>query len=217
MSSSAALLMQIKQLVLIDLKSDKVTVRTKSLEEFHNIFDHRSKDLCAILRASNNNRTDDDDDHETFSWSELFTGIHEALKDQCMKIDAGRRTQSLKSLIAKNDSYKEALRKCINVANEHIPNVSYTKICHAAFECFSMPAVSMYFDSVYLQIVRKHILNAKHSLSEIKVADWSRKLDFFIRFFFSNFLSQKLHIFADLISVCKISKNEKSSNFFIQF
>lgn len=176
----SALLMQIKQLVLIDLKSDKVTVRTKSLDEFHNIFDNRSKDLYAILRARNNDRTDDDDDHETFTWSELFIGIHEALKDQCMRIDAGRRAQNQKSLIAKNDSYKEALRKCINVANEHIPNVSYTKICQAAFECFSMPSVSIYFDAVYLQIVRKHILNAKHSLSEIKVADWSRKLDFYL-------------------------------------
>ncbi|XP_055323121.1 serine/threonine-protein kinase ATM isoform X2 [Sitodiplosis mosellana] len=172
MSSMSALLMQIKQIVLIDLKSDKATVRTKCLDEFHNIFDSRSKDLCAILRANNNNRSDDDD-HETFTWSELFSGLHEALKDQCMRIDA---TQNKKSLIAKNNAYKEALRKCINAANEHVPNVSYARICNAAFECFDIPSISIYFDELYLQIVWKHILSAKHSLSEIRVADWSSLL-----------------------------------------
>lgn len=175
MSSQAALLTNIKQTVFIDLKSDKVNVRTHSLENIHNIFDNRSEQLCAILRLTNNNHSDDD----SFSWSELFDGLHEAIKDQCMRIDAGKRSQSQKSLISKNDSYKEALRKCINLANNHIPNVSYTKICHAAFECFEIPAISPYFDVLYLQIVLKHILNAKHSTSELKVTDWSRKFFFF--------------------------------------
>lgn len=186
MASMTALLMQIKQLVLIDLKSDKTTVRTKCLDDFHNIFDNRGKELCAILRTNNNQRNanDDDDDTETFTWSQLFTGLHEALKDQCMRIDAAKSVQTQKTLIAKNDAYKEALRKCVNMANEHIPNVPYTKICHASFECFQVPALRMYFDGLYLQIVKKHILNAKHSLSDIKIAEWSRKFGFFFVFVF---------------------------------
>lgn len=171
MSSQAALLMNIKQFVFIDLKSEKVTARTQSLDHIHNIFDNRGEELCAILRSTNTNRSDDD----SFSWRDLFDGLHEAIKDQCMRIDAGRRSQNQKTLIAKNDAYKEALRKCINLANKHNPNVSYTKICHSAFECFEIPAISPHFDSIYLQIVLKHILNAKHSTSELKVADWSRK------------------------------------------
>lgn len=187
MSSMTALLKQIKQIVLIDLKSDKATVRTKCLDEFHNIIDNRSKEMCSILGAnkkhcSTNDDDDDEDDHETFTWSELFTCLHEALKDQCARIDMSRGAQNQKSQIAKNDTYKEVLRKCINLANEHVPNVSYKKICHAAFECFNVQSIRIYFDALYLQIVRKHILNAKHSLSEIKIDEWSRKLDYFIYF-----------------------------------
>lgn len=180
-SSSTALLIQIKQLVSIDLKSDKVTVRAKSLDEFHNIFDNRSRELSTIFRPKdNNNRMDvdnDDYDHVVITWSELFTSLHEAIKDQCMRIDSSRSAASQKSLIAKNDAYKEALRKCINLANEHIPNVPYTRICQTAFECFQTPSVRNYFDALYLQIVRRHILNARHSLSEIKISDWSRKFN----------------------------------------
>lgn len=176
--------MQIKQLVAIDLKSDKATVRTKSLDEFHNILDNRSKELNAILRpipkSSNNHRmdVDDVDDHDAFTWSDLFTCLHEALKDQCIRIDACRSAQTQKTLMGKNDAYKEALRKCVDLANEHTPCVPYTKICHAAFECFQVPSIHIHFDGLYLQIVKKHILSAKHSLSDIKSDDWKSKLNF---------------------------------------
>lgn len=170
MSSMTALLVQVKQ-ILIDLKSDRVTVRNKAVDEFHNILDNRSKELSAILR-SNSNISDDED---PFLWSHLFDEVHSAVKDQCYRIDTGNRSQSQKGLITKNDGYKEALRKCINAANEHIPNVSYTKICTAVLECFEVPCVRAHFDAVYLQIVFKHILNAKHSLNELKIDVWSRK------------------------------------------
>lgn len=176
MSSMTMLLIQIRQ-VLIDLKNDKVTARTKALDELTNIFDNRAQDLRATFRSNNNNHMDDDD-RDTFNWSDLFDGLHEAIKDQCMRIGGGRRTQSQKSsnsLIGKNDSYKEVVRKCISLANEDVPSVSYAKICHAAFECFETPAMRSHFDGLYIQIVLKNILNAKHSLSELKVAEWSRK------------------------------------------
>lgn len=175
MSSQAALLTNIKQYICIDTKSDRANTRTQSLENIHNIFDNRGDELCAILRSNNNNRDDDD----SLSWSELFDGLHDAIRDQCRRIDIGKRSQNQKTLIAKNDAYKEALRKCINLANKHVPNVSYTKVCHAAFDCFEDPLMSPHFDALYLQIILKHILNAKHSTSELKLTDWSRK-HFFI-------------------------------------
>lgn len=172
-SQATALLMNIRQ-VLIDLKSDKATLRAHSLENFHSIFDSRSADLYAILRL-NHIRTDDDDD-DAFTWSNLFDGIHDAIRDQCTRISACKTSSSQKTLISKNDLFKEALRKCINVANEQIPNVPYKKICNAAFECFEGPSMCQHFDALYLQIVYKHILNTKHSIAELNNAEWSRKL-----------------------------------------
>lgn len=170
MSSTAALLINIKQ-ALIDLRSDKSNVRAHGLTNFHSILDNRSSDLSLILRSTTNRHDSDDD---SYTWTNLFDDVHSAIREQCQRI-AGKSSQSQKSLISKNDEYKEALRKCINVANQQIPHVAYKKICHSAFECFETPAIAMYYDTLYLQIVYKHILNAKHSIGELLVADWSRK------------------------------------------
>lgn len=172
MSSLSALLVNIKQ-VLIDLKSDRANTRAHSLESFHSIFDNRSSDLYAILRSNQSIRNDDEAD--SFTWSNLFDGLHDAIKDQCVRINACKSSQSQKTLMSKNDGYKEALRKCINVANEQVPNVPYRKICSAAFDCFETPSICEHFDALYLQIVHKHILNARHDIGELNNEDWSRK------------------------------------------
>lgn len=173
MTSQSVLLTNVKQ-VLIDLRSDKATLRAHGLQNFHNILDTRSAELRVILRPNANNRHPDDYD-EDFTWTQLFDGLHDAIREQCQRIYAAKSTQSQKTLISKNDEYKEALRKCINVANEKIAHVSYKKICVSAFECFGTANIAMYYDALYLQIVYKHILNAKHSTGELLVADWSRK------------------------------------------
>lgn len=172
-SITDVLLVKVKKLIF-DLRSDKAKVRKQSLDDLHNIFDNRSTELCVTLKANEN------DDPETFTWSQLFTGLHEAIKDQCMRIERSVRTQN--ALITKNNCsmFKEALRRCVNIANEHIPNVSYRIICNTALECFETPALCMYFGDLYLQIIRKHILNAKHSLDDIQITDWNRKSQNFI-------------------------------------
>lgn len=174
MSSIATTIQQ----VLIDLRSDKANVKAKSLENLHNIFDNRSEELNSIFKSNKNRRRNndgDDDDDESLSWYRLFNELHNAIKNQCALINASKSHQSQKTLIAKNDTFKELLRKCINLANEQIPNVTYKQICQAAFECFEISSVCLYFDAVYLQIIYKHILNAKHSISELNQAEWSRK------------------------------------------
>lgn len=196
MSSNSVLLMNIKQ-VLIDLRSDKTTTRSQGLQNVHNIFDNRSSELSQILRPTNRRGGGaHDDDDDSFSWTNLFDGLHHAIREQCQRIDAGKSAQSQKSLISKNDEYKEALRKCINLANEQIPNVSYKIICQSAFDCFETPAIAMYYNSLYMQIVYKHILNAKHSIGELLVADWSRK--YFISILVFSFAYCALHCFGYL-------------------
>lgn len=174
MSTLSAFMTNIEQ-VLIDLRSDKTTVRTKSLENLHSYFDSRSDDLHAIFKSNNNSRRDNDDDNESLSWTSLFNGLHNAIRNQCALISASRSQQTQKTLIAKNDAYKEVLRKCINLANERTPNVPYKQICQVAFDCFGTPEMSSYFDALYLQIIYKHILNSKHNIGELSKTEWSRK------------------------------------------
>lgn len=173
MASQSALLTNIKQ-VLIDLRSDKTTIRANGLKNFHNILDNRSADLRLVLKATTNRRNDDYDADDPVTWAFVYDELHIAIREQCQRIDKSS-SQSQKSLISKNDEYKGALRKFINAANEKIAHVSYKKICHSAFECFETPAIAAHYDGLYLQIVYKHILNAKHSIGELVLADWSRK------------------------------------------
>lgn len=169
MSSQSELFTNIKYTVLNDLIKSKTFIR--ALKKIHDIFDNRTKDLCEILNPNNTCHSDDD----FFSWNELFDGLHEAIKIHCKRIVDTQTLKSKNSLISKNGEFEEALRKCINLANPVVPNVSYTKICQSAFECLETPTIYCHFHELYISIVLKHILNAKHSISELKITDWSRK------------------------------------------
>lgn len=169
MSSQSELLTNVQYTVLNELIKRKTFIR--ALKKIHDIFDNRTKDLCEILSPYNRIHSDDD----FFSWNELFDGLHEAIKIHCKRIVYTQTPKGKNSLISKNGEFKEAFRKCINLANPVVPNVSYTKICQAAFECLETPTIYYHFDELYVSIVLKHILNAKHSISELRVTDWSRK------------------------------------------
>lgn len=163
--SSVYLCRDIKQ-ILIDIKSDKTTVRSKSLNDFQQIIDDRSEELHRALTS---------DDEDAITWNALYFELHEALKEQCVRLESCRTASTLNTMKNKNDAYKSILTKCINVANERDPNIPLRSISDSVFDCFESSSISKYFDTCYLKITYKHILNTKFNLVELKVNDWSRK------------------------------------------
>lgn len=171
MSALEKLSCDIKQ-ILNDVRIDKVTVRTKSLESLQRIFDERSDELIKLLSYENE-----------ISWTDLYHALHEALKEQAIKLDTCKSANSLVTAQNKNGGYISAIQKCINLANSHHLNVSYRMIFQTVFDCFSNKTICKYFDVCYLQIVRKHILDSRCNLAEVKINEWSREYSSLISIF----------------------------------
>lgn len=165
MSSMPYLCRDIKQ-ILIDIKSDKTAVRTRSLNDFQQIIDDRANELHRALVL---------DDEDAITWHFLYFELHEALKEQCRRLESCRAASTLNTMRNKNDIYKLILTKCIDVANERVSNIPLRKICDSVFECFEYAFIFKYFDACYLKIAYKHILNTKYNLNELKENDWKCK------------------------------------------
>lgn len=154
---------EIKQ-AIIDLKSDKASLRSKGLDNIQQLIDNRSNDIDSILRSN----------HEDYiTWSTLYSELHETIREQCLRLESCRSGSSLTTLKNKNDAYKSIFTKCINLANQHNSNVPLRRICETAFECFSNTIFRTYFDGCYLKIINKHVLCTKFNLDSLEVSDWS--------------------------------------------
>lgn len=151
----------------IDIKSDKVKTRQNALEGIGTLLDNQPGDVIGVLESG---------DEDCMSWKNLFNELHSAVQEQCGRLDSARSATSLNTLINKNDPFKGALIKCINLANHHKLNVPLRDICEAAFECFGNATMRKYFDGCYLKIINIQILNAKFPLDNLELSHWSRKL-----------------------------------------
>lgn len=165
MSTTRILSNKINQYV-IDIKSDKVTTRNTALEDIITLLDNQPDDVNSVLESG---------DEDFISWKNLFTEMHYAIQDQCNRLDSARSATNLITLKNKNDAYKSALIKCINLANNHKLNVPLRCICELAFECFGGATIRKYFDGCYLKIINTHILNTKFPLDNLELTHWSRK------------------------------------------
>lgn len=163
--SASILANEIKQ-VVIDMKSEKVTTRSKGLDNFHHLIDNRGHEVYRLLIS---------DQEDCITWPNLYFDLHDALKQQCVRLDSCRSGSSLTTLKNKNDSFKSALTKCINLANEKSLSIPFRQICDTVFECFGNPVIRKYFDVCYLKIISKHVLNTKFNLDGLEISDWSSK------------------------------------------
>lgn len=164
MAAEAVLSQTIKH-HLLELKSDKITVRTKSLESIERIFDDRSRDLKITIANG---------DVDTVTWTELYFGLHDSLKDQCDRLDKCTRA-NLDTTRNKNGAFKTVITKCINLASENVPHIPLRTVLETVLECFQNATSCTHFASCYLKIAHNFVLNTKSNLNELKLADWSCK------------------------------------------
>lgn len=150
---------------LLELKSDKVTVRTKSLDSIERILDDRPNDLKTAIANG---------DEDTIKWTELYFGLHDSLKDQCDRLDKCTRA-NFDTTRNKNGVYNTVITKCINLANENVPHIPLRTVFDTVLECFENATSCKFFASCYLKIAHRYVLNTKSNLNELKLTDWARK------------------------------------------
>lgn len=146
---------------LLDIQSDKVTVRTKALESLQHIFDNRSQEVIKVLASK-----------QDVSWRGVYMNLHDAVNAQAARLDDSRCTTATKN---RSSDYSNTLMKCINLANSQTQNIAYDVILETAIQSFADVSMRNHFDLCYVQIIRKHILNSRHNLATVKIHQWSRK------------------------------------------
>lgn len=147
--------------LLGDIRSDKVTVRTKALESLQQIFDNRSRELIKLLGTKRD-----------VTWIGLHRNLHDALKAQADRLEDPRCTTATKN---RSGDYSTALMKCVDIANAQTQNITYEALLETAFEAFAYNAMRKHFDLCYVQIIRKHVLKSRRKLATVKISQWSRK------------------------------------------
>lgn len=163
--------------LLGDIRSYKVTVRTKGLDSLQQIFEGRSRELTELLSSELCGAV---------TWNSLLRCLHEAVKTQAGRLDDPRCTTATKN---RTGNYSTVLRKYLDLANDQTQNIAYDVIFEIAFDAFAGAATREHFDLCYVKIIRKHVLQSCHNLATVKISHWSS--EYTLKFEFLNGLFVK--------------------------
>lgn len=151
-----------------EIRSDKPAIREKALVKIQQILVNRSDDLTELL--SNSSPTTD------ITWSRLFETAHESIVDASGQLAATQDEKKLKTLKSKVHDKINIIQRIVALScQDRVVRISHKSILQKSFQCFRNRCMVQYFGDCYLQIVIKHVLNAKADLSEIKREEWSGK------------------------------------------
>lgn len=163
--------------LLGDIRSDKVTVRTKALESLQHIFEGRSRDFTELLSTEL---------YCGVTWKDLLRSLHEAVKAQADRLDDPRCTTATKN---HSGAYLTTLMKYLDLANDQTQNIAYDAIFEIVFEAFAGAATRKHFDHWYVQIIRKHVLKSHRTLATVEISHWHSEYP--LTFAFLNWLFVK--------------------------
>lgn len=166
--SQQSILNQSLMAIDFELRSDKQTVRDKALGKIQHILVNRTDDLTELLSNSNANLD--------ITWSRLFETAHESIVDASGLLAATQEPRKLSTLKSKVSDKINIIQRIVALScQDRVIRISLKSILQNAFQCFRHRTMVQYFGDCYLQIVTKHVLNAKADLSEIKHEEWSGK------------------------------------------
>lgn len=166
--SQLSILSQSLMTIDFEIRSDKQTIREKALRQIQHILFNRSDDLVELL--SNSNSTVD------ITWCRLFETAHESIVEASGRLAAAADQRKLSLLKSKIDDKINIIQKIVLLScQDRVIRISHKSILQKSFQCFRNRCMVQYFGDCYLQIVTKHVLNAKADLSEIKCDEWSGK------------------------------------------
>lgn len=153
-----------------EIRSEKPAIRDKALGKIQQILVNRSDDLTELLSNSNSN--------VDITWSRLFETAHESIVDASGQLAAAPDQKKLSTLKSKVYDKINIIQKIVALScQDRVVRISHKSILQKSFQCFRNRCMVQYFGDCYLQIVTKHVLNAKADLSEIKREEWSGKCE----------------------------------------
>lgn len=154
-----------------DIRSTKILVHQKGLENLNEILNDRSAELCKLL----SNR---DTFEACTTWTNLLDSVHESVVLQSYKCVDGLVGKALATAENRNPLHSSVLQKFLNLANETDLKISLDAILEKCFHCFGDRTMAKYFGVCYIKILTRNVLGSNTgNLGDIKISDWSRKCD----------------------------------------
>lgn len=167
--SQQTILNQLLMSIDFELRSDKPSIRDKALTKIQHILVHRTDELTELLSNSNANAD--------ITWSRLFDTAHESIVDAAGVMASTQDQRKLTTLKGKVGDKINIIQRIVALScQDRVIRIGPKSVLEKVFQCLRHRTMVEYFGDCYLQIVTKHVLNAKMDLSEIRREEWSGKL-----------------------------------------
>ncbi|XP_049537442.1 serine-protein kinase ATM [Anopheles darlingi] len=158
-SSLAALDREICML-LVDIRSDKVTVRHKAVGKLLVIANHRTEDFSSYI---------DSERFET-GWNDVFDATYHSMLKHAHSTSA--------TVKGKNDDYTMLMRKIAECAMQRdAPRLSYQQLIDYALQGLEDEAIRTCLGFCLVELIQKHVLGVKWDLTTISYELWRALID----------------------------------------
>ncbi|KAJ6636448.1 Serine-protein kinase ATM, partial [Pseudolycoriella hygida] len=186
-----------------ELRSEKQNVREKALSKINHVLVHRTNELIELLSDSN---ADSD-----ITWSRLYDTAHESIVYAAGQLAEATDERKLLTLTNKIGDKINIIQRIVSLSyQDRVVRISLKSIVQKTFQCLRHRTMVQYFGDCYLQIVTKHVLNAKLDLSDIKQEEWSELLTRCFQVYDHDFFTQKLILLQCIASIVDVGLNYSS-------
>uniref|UniRef100_A0A182VTU2 Serine/threonine-protein kinase ATM n=1 Tax=Anopheles minimus TaxID=112268 RepID=A0A182VTU2_9DIPT len=146
--------------LLVEMASEKITVRQKAFGKMSTIFNNREEDFLAYMSS---------DSFET-AWSALYEAAFSGIQKQSCTNKG--QTQS------KNHDYLLVLNKLIELAmDREAPQLSFSQLIGSFVHTVNDQAMRENFGVPFLQVLTKYVLSSKWCLTTITHEQWKDIFD----------------------------------------
>ncbi|XP_058447128.1 serine/threonine-protein kinase ATM [Malaya genurostris] len=150
--------------VLTEMRSDKITQRSKAFEKLEAILNNREED---ILRYMSEQKFDT-------NWQDVLEATHHGIHKQNRKmVETNSKGSSGGLPDSKCIIYIKVIQKVVDLAmNRGTPQIKFSELIKRTLDVLGDPEMLEHFGTCYVQILQKYVLNSKHDLTVITYDEW---------------------------------------------
>ncbi|XP_053693335.1 serine/threonine-protein kinase ATM [Sabethes cyaneus] len=151
--------------VLAEMRSEKISLRTKAFEKLELMLNNREEDMLRYMAEQK---------FDT-GWHDLLDAAHHGIQKQNRKLLETSTSASggATNVQSKCYAYIKVIQKVVELAmNREQPQIKFSEIIRRTGDVLSDPSMLQNFGVCYVQILQKHVLNSKWDLTVITYDEW---------------------------------------------
>ncbi|XP_058819589.1 serine/threonine-protein kinase ATM [Topomyia yanbarensis] len=150
--------------ILTEMRSEKITQRSKAFEKLDSILHNREED---IIRYMTEQKFDT-------NWQDVLEAAHHGIHKQNRKLLETNSTGAGGVVVdSKCYIYIKVIQQVIDLAmNRGEPQIKFSELIRRIMDVLGDSGMLQYFGTCYVQILQKHVLNSKRDLTVITYDEW---------------------------------------------